>query len=422
MISENIIILVSATLLLSYISSLIYSKTKVPDIIWLMGFGIVVGPILDFFDKELFLTLAPMMSVIALSIILFEAGINVDIETILQVMGKSAILSITSILSSVIIVGVFINYFLPADFPLLQGMLLGAMIGGTSTISTYGVLSGLSKSVKNLTSTRILLTVESVVSSPISIITSITLIKMIMLPNVTLTASFQKILVIFELATLLGLSLGLIWALILDKLRDRPFLYMITLAILFPSFIISESMIGRGGGAMTALAFGLGISNFKYLMEKLGGRTRVRINLRRLRGFHEEITFFIKSFFFVYIGLIVSLSLKNSIIGLIIVILLMAIRYIIVKGLSPSLRFSREEKIFSQVIYASGLPAFVTSQLPMIFDPTGQYFVNTGIYPNLCMPIVLGTVIYSSIFGQLVGRKLRNPETAPDNKGEDNPN
>ena len=94
MITEKIIILVSATLIISYVSSLIYSKTKVPDILWLMGFGIFVGPILDIFDKELFLTLAPIMSVLALSIILFEAGINVDIETILQVMGKSLILSI----------------------------------------------------------------------------------------------------------------------------------------------------------------------------------------------------------------------------------------------------------------------------------------------------------------------------------------
>ena len=123
--------------------------------------------------------------------------------------------------------------------------------------------------------------------------------------------------------------------------------------------IISETIIGEGGGAMTALTFGLGISNFKYIMERLGGRTRVRINLRRLRGFHEEVTFFIKSFFFVYIGLIVSLSLDNVLIGFGIVILLMVLRYIIVQGFGSSLGLTREETVLSQVIYASGLPAFV---------------------------------------------------------------
>jgi cell volume regulation protein A len=374
-----------------------------------MGFGIFVGPILDIFDKELFLTLAPIMSVLALSIILFEAGINVDIETILQVMGKSLILSIASILSSIIIIGFTLSYFLPNDFNLLQGMLLGAMIGGTSTVSTYGVLSGLAQSVKNLTSTRVLLTVESVVSDPLCIIASITLIKMIMLPGVALFESFREILIIFELATLFGLGLGLIWALILDGLRERPFLYMITLAVLFPAYLVSESLIGEGAGAMTALTFGLGITNFKYIVSKVRRNVKIRIDLVKLRGFHEEVTFFIKSFFFVYIGLVVSLSLHNAIVGFGIVLLLMAIRYVVVQFLYPAIGLTKEEKVLSQVIYASGLPAFVMSQLPLIFDPTGLYFVNSAIYPDLCMPIVLGTVIFSSVVGQLAGRRLLRP-------------
>lgn len=409
MITEKIIILVSATLIISYVSSLIYSKTKVPDILWLMGFGIFVGPILDIFDKELFLTLAPIMSVLALSIILFEAGINVDIETILQVMGKSMILSVTSILGSIIIIGFTLSYFMSKDFNLLQGMLLGAMIGGTSTVSTYGVLSGLAQSVKNLTSTRVLLTVESVVSDPLCIIASITLIKMIMLPSLALFESIKEIVIIFELATLFGLGLGLLWALILDVLRERPFLYMITLAVLFPAYLVSESVIGEGAGAMTALTFGLGITNFKFIVSKVRRNVKIRIDLGKLRGFHEEVTFFIKSFFFVYIGLVVSLSLHNVIVGFGIVLLLMAIRFLVVQFLYPAIGLTREEKVLSQVIYASGLPAFVMSQLPLIYDPDGLYFANSAIYPDLCMPIVLGTVIFSSVVGQLAGRRLLIP-------------
>jgi len=140
---ENIIILVSATLLISYISSLFYTVTKIPDVIFLMGFGILMGPGLGYVSKGLFAELAPIMSIIALSIILFEAGINVKIETLMEHMGKAMILSLTTIFSAIILVGFSMNYiFMPESFTLLQGMLLGAMIGGTSTVAVYGIMEG----------------------------------------------------------------------------------------------------------------------------------------------------------------------------------------------------------------------------------------------------------------------------------------
>ncbi len=405
--AENILILVSVTLLLSYISSLIYTRTKIPDIIILMGFGIIVGPVLHWIDVDLFLELAPMMSVLALSIILFEAGINLDLITLFDYMGKSLILSITSILASIILLGYTVNSILPSEFTLLQAMLLGAMIGGTSTVSVFGILTGLGKSIDNIATTKILLTMESIVSDPICIIASITLIRMIMLPQVSIWASFKQIYIIFILSSLFGSVMGLFWARILNRLRGRSFTYMITLAFLLPTYIMSEKWIGEGGGALTALAFGLSISNYRYIVEKLGITSRIMIDKQKLREFHEEITFFIKSFFFVYIGLVVSLSLKYTLLGIGITLILMIARFVVVKVLSLVISFTIEEKALSQFVYASGLPAFVMSQLPSIFDPEGVYFRNASIYPDLCMPIVLGTVIYSAVFGPMSLRSAR---------------
>jgi len=403
--TNSFIILISATLMLSFISSLVYSKTKIPDIIWLMGFGILVGPVLGIFQKDMFLDLAPLMSTVALGVILFDAGINVDIVTLLENMLKSAILSITSIFGAILSVGYALHYFMPESFTLLQAMLLGAMIGGTSTISVFGILRSLENVVSDLTSTGVLLTMESIISDPICIVSSITIIQMIMLPGVSLRASLMNIFSIFSLSSLLGFAIGLVWANTLDRLRRRPFVYMVTLAILFPSYLTAELIIGEGGGAMTALTFGLTITNYKYIARRLGLESKVMIDKQRLREFHEEITFLIKSFFFVFIGLVVSLSPYYFLIGLAIVALIMAVRYVVVVGIGNLLLFSKAERVLSQVVYASGLPAFVMSQLPMIFDPTRTFFLNPDIYPNLCMPIVLGTVLYSAILGPLVAKR-----------------
>jgi cell volume regulation protein A len=336
-----------------------------------------------------------MMSILALSIILFDAGINVDITMLLDYMGRAIVLSIASLLSVSYIVGLSLSWLLPNDFTLLQAMLLGAMVGGTSTVSTLGVLAGLQNSVKDMGTTKVLLTLESIVSD---------LIKMVMLPGVSLMDSIRDIFGTFTLSSAFGIGMGLIWGKVLNRIRSRPFTYMITLSVLLLTYILSEHWIGEGGGAMTSLAFGLAITNYSFILNKFGKGSKIMVDKQRLREFHEEIAFFIKSFFFVYIGLVVSLSLNYTLIGIGVALLLMVIRFSVVYALSKFIPFSVVERTTSQFVFAMGLPAFVMSQLPMIYDPLGNFFVNSAIYPDLCMPIVLGTVIYGALVAPIAIR------------------
>jgi len=402
--AENFILLISSTLVLCYISGFFYRKTKIPDIIWVLCFGILLGPVLGFFHKETFLAISPLMSIVALSIILFDAGINVNITMVMKTMAKSTILSVSTFVAVVISIGYFLTFLMPTSFTLLQAMLVGSMIGGTSTIAVFSILSGLEKLIPNIESARVILMMESVISDPICIIASITLIKMIMLPGISPLDGFKEIFFTFLTSSVIGLAMGLVWAEILDKLRGKPLTYMMTLAILFPVYLLAETFAGEGGGAMTALTFGLAITNYGYIVRRLGFNRSLRIDKRRLREFHEEITFLIKAFFFVYIGLIVSLSIEYMVIGLVIVTIILIIRYAVATGVGSILQFSKVEKMLSRLIFAQGLPAFIMSQLPFIFDPDRIYFLDPEIYPNLCMPIVLGTVIFAAIAGPIIAK------------------
>lgn len=96
---------------------------------------------------------------------------------------------------------------------------------------------------------------------------------------------------------------------------------------------------------------------------------------------------------------------------MILVVLQVGLRYGIVDVLSGQFGFTREEKALSQVVYASGLPAFVMSQLPQIFDPEGVFFANTQLYPDLTMPIVFGTIMFSGLIGpKLAERALKRKD------------
>jgi len=402
---NSILILVSSTLFLGYISGLFYSKTKIPDIIWLLAFGILLGPVLHFFDSELFIKLSPLMSIVALCIILFDAGINVDIRAIIKTMAKSVVLCIATFLAVVTSVGYILFFLMPTRFTLLEAMLLGAMIGGTSTISVFGILDGLQKLIPNIESTRVILMLESVISDPVCIIASITIIKMIMLPGVSLYDGLKDVVFTFIVSSVIGFVIGLVWAVVMSNLRGKSLNYILTISVLFPTYILAEAFAGEGGGPMAALTFGLSLTNYGYIAKRLGLKLDIKIDKRRLREFHEEITFLIKSFFFVYIGLIVSLSLEYMLIGLVIIVIILIIRFTIATAVGSLLKFSKVEKTLSRLIFAQGLPAFVMSQLPSIYDAPREFFSNPEIYPNLCMPIVLGTVIFAAVAGPLIAKR-----------------
>jgi len=404
--ADQLLLLVSSTLIISYVSSYFYSKTKIPDILWVLAFGVVLGPVLGYFDKDMFLSISPLMSTLALSIILFEAGLTLDVAQLMKSISKATILSVSTIFSVIAILGYALPTLYPAQFNVLEGMLLGAMIGGTSTVAVFSILSELSSILPDIESTRVILLMESVISDPICIISSVTLIRMIMLPEVSLQESLMDILITFILSSILGLAMGQMWSEMLDKLRGSRFTYIMTLALLWPTYIIAEHIIGEGGGPMAALCFGLMINNYSYITHRIGVDRNLRIDKEKLKEFHEEITFFIKSFFFVYVGLIVSLSVEYMIMGGVVLAIIFTVRFLIVLTVGGAVNFNKQEKVLSMLIYASGLPAFVMSQLPLVFDPDRLFFTNPEVYPNLVMPIVLGTVLFAALTAPNLAKRL----------------
>ncbi|MBS7619378.1 cation:proton antiporter [Candidatus Bathyarchaeota archaeon] len=405
--ATNIVLLVSATLLLGYLGQLFYNKTNIPDFIWLLAFGFLLGPLTHMYDSEVFISLSSLMSMVALSIILFQAGIESDIKLIIKALPKALILIGFTFTLIVLFIGSFLHLILPRSFTLLQGLLFGTMIGGTSTVTTLGILESLERKV-DIQDAKVVLVLESVLTDPICIISAITLIKMIMQPGVSFTEGLEGIFLSFGMASTIGLTTGIIWSTILSKLKGKRLNYMITIAVLFITYIISEEIAGNGSGPISALVFGLILVNIDDLLKAFGSEKLIVVDITELKNFHEEVTFFIKSFFFVYVGLIISLSIENVVLGLTLTGICLAIRYVAVSIISRIIKLDLKEKTLFKFVFAQGLPAFIMSQLPLIFDPNQKFFQNPEIYTELCFIIVLGTVIYGAILGPyLVNRKVK---------------
>jgi len=402
--AEEILLLISSTLFLCYLSGLIYTKTKIPDILWLLAFGILLGPIFGVIDKTTFQSASSMMGVIAICIITFDSGINLDVKVLQKTFYKSSVLTLATFFAMTFTVGYTVSFLMPTHFTIYEGLLLGTMVAGISTVAVSTLLDGLQKLIPNLESTRALLMLESTLCDPIRVVAAITIIRFIFTPTISLRDSAKDIVFTFVMGTIIGLVIGLIWGEVLDKLRGQSLNYMMTLAILFPTYIVGE-LVGDGGGTMAVFLFGLVLANYKNIAKWLGVNRKPRPDKAQLQEFNEEMAFFLKSYYFVYIGLIVEISQEFMLVGLGIVVLIMGVRYVIGTSVSKVMGFTLEEKTLSRIIFTLGTSTIVMSQIPAIYDPTMEIITNQAIYTNLCFPIVLGTVVYASVVSPILAKR-----------------
>ena len=77
--AERVLLLISSSLFLSYISGIFYNRTRIPDIVWLLMFGMILGPILRFFDAALFLNIFDLMLLVTVALFAFNTGLNLSL-------------------------------------------------------------------------------------------------------------------------------------------------------------------------------------------------------------------------------------------------------------------------------------------------------------------------------------------------------
>ena len=247
--------LVALTIVLGYIGSIIFEKTKIPDVIWLMIFGMLVGPIFGLMEPEIFLSASPLFSAIALIVILFDAGMNLDLVDTIKEFPRSILIAVLGIGTSILLVG-YLSQFI-FNITLIEGILLGVIVGGTSSPIVINIVRKLR--VKEEVQT--FLSLESILTDPIIIVIAIALLNMM-----TVSASVNivgDITSAFSQGALAGLIMGIIWSIILEKIRGSGYDYMLTMSVMLLMYVGVEYV--AGSGAIAALFFGLVLGNTRKL-------------------------------------------------------------------------------------------------------------------------------------------------------------
>ncbi len=319
-----LLILIGALVFFSHASQMAFRRFKVPDTLWLIGVGILVGPVLGWLTPGDFGLAGSILTSVALAVILFEAGLELRLKELGQAFGSAVLL--TSVVFSVtaVLLAAFIHYL--GGYSWMTSFFVGVVAAAPSPPVVIPLLKGLSLPA-NLRST---VTIESAVSEALGLVVALAILRVQALgggANVGEMAG--TVMSSFLVASLLGLAFGACWAACLEKIRGMKNAMILTPALVFILFGGTEYL--GFSGPVAVLVFGLVLGNASGFVGPDGVRmgdlamslTNVSATESRFLG---ELVFILKTFFFVFLGLNMRLDDLWSPLALGIVVILVVVR------------------------------------------------------------------------------------------------
>lgn len=392
----------SVIIVIGFLGNYLFKRTGLPDMLYLIALGIIFGPILNVFDPVSIMSLAPFIAALSLVIILFDGGLRMNMYQVFSESPRAALLAVLGFGFALVTTTLFVHYMM--GLPLMNGVLFGTIYGGGG--SSVAVLSLVNK--MNISEQcEVTLSLESVIDDILCVVGSLVVIGILMTGHADPVIISKEIASQFSIGAVIGVVFGVIWLSVLRRVAKEPYAYMLTLAVVLFGYTVSEYL--GGSGALSSFLFGLVLGNereiFRFLKRDRSRSLIVDAGLRRLQ---EEIAFLIRSFFFVYLGLIAMTIDMNSLFwGIILSGLLLVIRFIAVKLAMIRSPICEENNLMTTVL-TRGLVAAILGTLPMQY---GLLYADQ--YLNITLVVVISTAIFNTVGVRLMSRSREEiPETS----------
>ncbi|MCL6088843.1 MAG: cation:proton antiporter, partial [Candidatus Marsarchaeota archaeon] len=286
-----------------FAADLIFERTRISPVLLLMALGFALGPMLHVVDSatgSALAGLAPFIGALALIIMLFDGGMSLPLFQLIRTIPKAIAFTLLSFLLTLAAVSLIVHFVMGWDW--LPGLLLGATLGGTSS----AIVIALVRKAAIGGEARDLLTLESTLTDALCIIAAIVIIQLLVARVAIEPAAVLGLLAsAFSVAIVAGIVAAVVWLFILERLEHKNVSYMLTLAAVVLLYALVEA--AKGNGAIAVFAFGLVLGNASRLSNLLRLTEIYRLD-RRIMDFQSEITFFTRTFFFVYLGMILDLG------------------------------------------------------------------------------------------------------------------
>ena len=395
-IAEAHVILLAAgvVIFLGVAGEAFFKKTGIPDVAFLMVLGVIIGPVFGLIQPEAVIQVVPYFAALALIIIMFDGGLNLDIKHVVKTAHFSVTLATLGFILSVVMITLAAHYAL--GWLWLESILLGSIVGGSSSAIVFGLV----RNIKISEETKSMLSFESALTDILATIFAFILFEAVLVGHFDLQTLEETLGRAIVVGLVLGFGVGVPWMYVSTKLGNAQHSYMLTLGILFVLFFLANSF--GESGALTALVFGLMLGNKSHLSRVL------KFKLPKIEmddPTHNQLTFLVRSFFFVFVGLMASFGqIEYLIFGILITIAIYFGR-IFVGKVTLTKKFSKLDRVVTNSMIPRGLAAAVLATYPITMG-----LPNAEAYPQIIFFIILSSVIITTI-GLGKSKKIPPPES-----------
>lgn len=378
-------LLAGAIIFLGFVGEQVFKRTNIPDIIWLMLFGILIGPVFHIVSVEAISNIIPVFTTFALVFILFEGSLNIKLKELFKGMyGGSVLSSVNFFLSAIVVMLISLLY----GFDPLKGLLLGFILGGTSSAVIIPIIKRLK--IKNELNSS--LTLETALTDVFVIIFTLTLIQIIQLGSASPIEIILNLLYTLLVPLVIGALVAYVWILLNRKIVGAyAKSYIITIGVLIILYAVLEYM--GASGAIACLSFGIILGNGKKIIEWMYKEDDKKMMHQAEKFFYSEITFILKSFFFVYLGLITTMTaLTTLVFAVLIVVGMYLIRPVSIWILFKKMKLNDEDASIAESMFARGLAAAVVAQIPAMSGIPG-----TEIFSEIVIGVIIISIVFTTI-------------------------
>ncbi len=402
-----ILLAISLILFFGFFSEFTFRKIGIPDVLFLIILGFVMGPhVLDFVTPASLASIAPIFTTFTLLFLLFDGAFNINLTSLIKEFSSSFLLTVFNFFVSSVIITIIMYLF---KFPLSVSLVTGFALGGVSSAFVIPVL----KQMKIKPRIYSLLTLESALTDVFCIVFALTVLEFMRIGgNFGFQKTLSQLVSLFAVGAIVGIVAGIIWTILVIKVF-KEHNYMITIAYIILIYVLAQFL--QGNGAIATLFFGLMLNNSKQLTSITAGLVK-RVPKRKrkdiIKGglgvaatthseeyFYHQVSFLLKTFFFVYIGVLIDLSDTRALLigGIIAVVLLFARRasWVLTKKDAPG-----DRKLIDS-IFARGLAAAAIAQIAVV-----QEIVFADTVAKIVYVVITGTIILSSLNVFVVKRSM----------------
>ncbi|MEM4272258.1 MAG: cation:proton antiporter [Candidatus Bilamarchaeaceae archaeon] len=387
--------IIAGIIFVGFLAEFLFRRFMVPPPLILLAAGLALGPVMHIVDVSLMLSIEYIVAPLALVILLLEGGLELNVYKIIHESGRGILLGGLGIGISSIAVALL---WAALGHDIITGLILGVILSGTASEIVVPIAKGMHISDK----AKQTLTIESAMTDVVGAVLVLSLIEAVISGHASVEGTTRNLVTAFSIGAVLGAIFGMAWLTFSNKLKQLHFYYMLTLALVLCVYIVTEFM--GGSGAIAALMFGMMLGNAAEIGKML--KFKDITHEPKIVQFHEEISFLVRTFVFVFLGMIITVTNLNVVlIGIGITALLAATRFAALKVAvmkSDLMEFEGQMR----ALLPRGLATAILAMYPatMLADSVGKItpysywtlYNQFSVFPQIAFVVIITSIIFTA--------------------------